>query len=100
MVRPVYAAVLRHGGKLTPRPALIFVPSRRQSRSTAVDMLTMAHADSQPKRFLHINPEEPTFVKLLDAVQVLCFRYIIKTQGVLRVLFILLSAESVALFRS
>uniref|UniRef100_A0A0N5ASB3 U5 small nuclear ribonucleoprotein 200 kDa helicase n=1 Tax=Syphacia muris TaxID=451379 RepID=A0A0N5ASB3_9BILA len=69
MVRPVYAAILRHGGKLRPRPALVFVPSRRQSRSTAVDMLTMAHADGQPKRFLHINPQEPTFLKLLDAVQ-------------------------------
>uniref|UniRef100_A0A914ZLT1 U5 small nuclear ribonucleoprotein 200 kDa helicase n=1 Tax=Parascaris univalens TaxID=6257 RepID=A0A914ZLT1_PARUN len=69
MSRPVYAAIGRHGGKLRPRPALVFVPSRRQSRSTAVDMLTMAHADGQPKRFLHINPQEPTFVKLIDSVQ-------------------------------
>ncbi|VDK22215.1 unnamed protein product [Anisakis simplex] len=69
MSRPVYSAIGRHGGKLRPRPALVFVPSRRQSRSTAVDMLTMAHADSQPKRFLHINPTEPTFVKMIEAVQ-------------------------------
>ncbi|MCP9262026.1 hypothetical protein DINM_005324 [Dirofilaria immitis] len=69
MARPVYAAVVRHGGKLRPRPALIFVPSRRQSRSTAVDMLTMAHADGQSKRFLHINPQEPSFIRLLDNVQ-------------------------------
>lgn len=72
MARPVYAAVVRHGGKLRPRPALIFVPSRRQSRSTAVDMLTMAHADGQSKRFLHINAQEPSFVRLLDNVQVYC----------------------------
>ncbi|EJD74040.1 U5 small nuclear ribonucleoprotein helicase [Loa loa] len=69
MARPVYAAVVRHGGKLRPRPALVFVPSRRQSRSTAVDMLTMAHADGQSKRFLHINPQEPSFIRLLDNVQ-------------------------------
>lgn len=72
MTRPVYAAVVRHGGKLRPRPALVFVPSRRQSRSTAVDMLTMAHADGQSKRFLHINPQEPSFVRLLDNVQACC----------------------------
>lgn len=70
MGRPVYAAVVRHGGKLRPRPALVFVPSRRQSRASAVDMLTMAHADGQSKRFLHINPQEPSFVRLLDNVQV------------------------------
>ncbi|MFH4977102.1 hypothetical protein AB6A40_003811 [Gnathostoma spinigerum] len=69
MARPVYSSILRHGGKLRPRPALVFVPSRRQSRSTAVDMLTMAHADSQPQRFLHINPQEPTFVRLLNEIQ-------------------------------
>ncbi|VDK71756.1 unnamed protein product, partial [Onchocerca ochengi] len=69
MSRPVYTAIVRHGGKLRPRPALVFVPSRRQSRSTAVDMLTMAHADGQSKRFLHINPQEPSFVRLLDNVQ-------------------------------
>ncbi|VDO26060.1 unnamed protein product [Onchocerca flexuosa] len=69
MSRPVYTAIVRHGGKLRPRPALVFVPSRRQSRSTAVDMLTMAHADGQSKRFLHINPQEPSFIRLLDNVQ-------------------------------
>ncbi|VDN59866.1 unnamed protein product [Dracunculus medinensis] len=67
MARPVYAAIVRHGGKLQPRPALVFVPSRRHSRSTAVDMITMAHADGQPKRFLHINSQEPRFVQLVDA---------------------------------
>lgn len=73
MARPVYAAIVRHGGKLQPRPALVFVPSRRHSRSTAVDMITMAHADGQPKRFLHINSQEPRFVQLVDAVQVAKF---------------------------
>lgn len=73
MTRPVYAAIGRHAGKVHPRPALVFVPSRRHSRSTAVDMLTMAHADGQSKRFLHINSEEPSFVRLLENVQVIIF---------------------------
>ncbi|VDN01570.1 unnamed protein product [Thelazia callipaeda] len=69
MTRPVYAAILRHGGKLRPRPALVFVPSRRQSRSLAVDLLTLAHADGQPKRFLHIHPTESSFLRMLNIVQ-------------------------------
>ncbi|KAF8382489.1 snrp-200, partial [Pristionchus pacificus] len=69
MVRPVYQAVCRHGGKLRPRPALVFVPSRRETKSTAVDMLAMQHADGQPKRFLHISEEDETFKKLIGAIQ-------------------------------
>lgn len=69
MVRPVYAAVTRHGGKLRPKPSLIFVPGRRQTRSTAVDLLTMAHGDGNPTRFLHISEQDETFQKLLDAIQ-------------------------------
>ncbi|EPB68732.1 Sec63 domain protein [Ancylostoma ceylanicum] len=69
MVRPVYQAISRHAGKLNPKPALVFVPGRRQSRSTAIDMLTMAHADGAPQRFLHISETDGTFVKLLNSLQ-------------------------------
>ncbi|GMT33326.1 hypothetical protein PFISCL1PPCAC_24623 [Pristionchus fissidentatus] len=69
MVRPVYQAVCRHGGKLRPKPALVFVPSRRETKSTAVDLLAMQHADGQPKRFLHISEADETFKKLIDAIQ-------------------------------
>ncbi|CAJ0607518.1 unnamed protein product [Cylicocyclus nassatus] len=69
MVRPVYQAISRHAGKLNPKPALVFVPGRRQSRSTAIDMLTMAHADGAPQRFLHISETDETFVKLLNSLQ-------------------------------
>ncbi|VDO35832.1 unnamed protein product [Haemonchus placei] len=69
MVRPVYQAISRHAGKLNPKPALVFVPGRRQSRSTAIDLLTMAHADGSPQRFLHINENDETFRKLLDSFQ-------------------------------
>ncbi|KAK6060349.1 Sec63 domain protein [Cooperia oncophora] len=69
MVRPVYQAISRHAGKLNPKPALVFVPGRRQSRSTAIDLLTMAHADGSAQRFLHINEKDETFRKLLDSLQ-------------------------------
>ncbi|KAK5965871.1 U5 small nuclear ribonucleoprotein helicase [Trichostrongylus colubriformis] len=69
MVRPVYQAISRHAGKLNPKPALVFVPGRRQSRSTAIDLLTMAHADGSPQRFLHISENDETFRKLLDSLQ-------------------------------
>lgn len=68
MIRPVYSAIVRHAGKLKPKPVLVFVPSRRQARSTAVDMLTLALADRQENRFLHINPEEESFKTILSQV--------------------------------
>uniref|UniRef100_A0A914ZDG7 U5 small nuclear ribonucleoprotein 200 kDa helicase n=1 Tax=Panagrolaimus superbus TaxID=310955 RepID=A0A914ZDG7_9BILA len=68
MVRPVYSAVVRHGGKVRPKPALIFVPSRRQTRTTAVDLLTYAVADRQSHRFLHVNAEDPDFLGILEGV--------------------------------
>uniref|UniRef100_A0A914KQ90 RNA helicase n=3 Tax=Meloidogyne TaxID=189290 RepID=A0A914KQ90_MELIC len=66
MVRPVYSAILRHGGKLEPKPVLIFVPNRRLTRSLAVDLLTYALADRQENRFLHMNPEEDVFANLVE----------------------------------
>lgn len=68
MVRPVYSAVCRHGGKFTPKPALIFVPTRRQTRPTAIDLLTLAHADRQLDRFLHISAEDSDFKGILDRI--------------------------------
>lgn len=70
MVRPVYTAVVRHGGKVKPKPALIFVPSRRQTRSTAVDLLTLALADRQENRFLHLNPEDESFNTIIERLSV------------------------------
>jgi len=66
MVRPIYSAVVRHGGKLEPKPVLIFVPSRRLTRSLAVDLLTYALADRQENRFLHMNPEDDPFKSIVD----------------------------------
>jgi pre-mRNA-splicing helicase BRR2 len=68
MTRPVYSAVCRHGGKLSPKPALIFVPSRRQTRPTAIDLITLAHAEKQLDRFIHLNVEDSAFKQLLDRI--------------------------------
>lgn len=54
MVKPVYQAILKHAFK---KPCLVFVPSRKQTRLTAIDILTFCAADRQPSRFLHV-PEQ------------------------------------------
>lgn len=55
MVRPAYSAVL----EMSPdKPALIFVPSRKLTRSTALELLASCVADDDPDRFLHTTVEE------------------------------------------
>jgi hypothetical protein len=48
MQRPTYAAITTHaaGGK----PALVFVPTRKHARLTALDLLTSAAADGDQYR--------------------------------------------------
>jgi hypothetical protein len=48
MMRPCYSAILNHaaGGK----PAIVFVPTRKHVRLTALDLLTSAAADGQQHR--------------------------------------------------
>ena len=50
MIKPVYNAICIHSSK---KPVIVFVPSRKQTRLTALDLLTYCAADYQPKRFLH-----------------------------------------------
>ena len=50
MAKPTYAAVL---GMSPDKPAMIFVPSRRQARATALDLLAACVADDDEDRFLH-----------------------------------------------
>lgn len=40
------------------KPAIVFVPSRKQSQLTAIDMVTYAAADGEPNRFLTVQEEE------------------------------------------
>lgn len=48
MMRPCYSAILTHA---TPdKPAIVFVPTRKHVRLTAVDLLTSAAAEGNPHR--------------------------------------------------
>ncbi|EOD51861.1 putative pre-mrna splicing protein [Neofusicoccum parvum UCRNP2] len=55
MAKPAYQAVLQ----LSPdKPAMIFVPSRKQVRNTALDLAANCVADDDEDRFLHASIEE------------------------------------------
>ncbi|KAJ6106764.1 hypothetical protein N7512_010281 [Penicillium capsulatum] len=64
MSRPAYQSILQ----LSPdKPALIFVPSRKQTRSTAMDLLAACGMDDNEDRFLNADVEE--LAPLLNRVQ-------------------------------
>ncbi|KAJ3023444.1 DEIH-box ATPase [Thoreauomyces humboldtii] len=65
MTKPTYLAITQ----LAPgKPALIYVPSRKQARLTAVDILTYALAEGQEKKFLHCTDDDlaPYLAKVQD----------------------------------
>ncbi|MBN3296912.1 U520 helicase, partial [Amia calva] len=66
MAKPVYHAIMKHSPN---KPALVFVPSRKQTRLTAIDILTFCAADVLPQRFLHCTEKDlaPYLEKLNDA---------------------------------
>uniref|UniRef100_A0A665VBH0 U5 small nuclear ribonucleoprotein 200 kDa helicase n=1 Tax=Echeneis naucrates TaxID=173247 RepID=A0A665VBH0_ECHNA len=57
MAKPVYHAIMKHSPS---KPAVVFVPSRRQTRLTAIDILTFCAADVVPQRFLHCTEKDLT----------------------------------------
>ncbi|CAG9864245.1 unnamed protein product [Phyllotreta striolata] len=48
MAKPVYNAIVRHSPH---KPAIVFVPTRKQARLTAIDLLTYAAAEGHPDKF-------------------------------------------------
>ncbi|KMU90181.1 ATP-dependent DNA helicase MER3 [Coccidioides immitis H538.4] len=55
MARPAYSSILQ----LSPsKPALVFVPTRKQTRSTALDLVAACIADDAEDRFLHTEIEQ------------------------------------------
>ncbi|KAL8714924.1 MAG: hypothetical protein Q9220_001437 [cf. Caloplaca sp. 1 TL-2023] len=55
MAKPTYSAILQ----MSPdKPAMLFVPSRKQARSTALDLLAACIADDDEDRFLHTTVDE------------------------------------------
>ena len=73
MAKPTYQAILRHAPK---KPVIVFVPSRKQTRLTAIDILTFSAAEIQVEtetprsRFLHVAEEDimPFLEKITDKV--------------------------------
>lgn len=61
MNKPCYSAILEHSPK---KPALIFVSSRRQTRLTALDLISYCASDDYPKQFLHMSEEEVVNIAL------------------------------------
>jgi pre-mRNA-splicing helicase BRR2 len=55
MSKPAYLAINNHS---PDKPVIIFVPSRKQCRLTAVELLTHCAAENAQKRFLHCSPED------------------------------------------
>lgn len=55
MTKPTYSAIIQQG---PAKPALIFVPTRKHARLTALDLVTYASADgSERSQFLHCKEE-------------------------------------------
>lgn len=69
MAKPTYQAIVKHSPK---KPVIIFVPSRKQTKLTAIDMLTCAASegteDKPQSRFLHVTEDDltPFLEKLKD----------------------------------
>ncbi|KAL9125726.1 MAG: hypothetical protein Q9217_005118 [Psora testacea] len=55
MAKPTYTAVLQMSAD---KPTMIFVPSRKQARATALDLLAACIADDDEDRFLHTTVDD------------------------------------------
>lgn len=55
MAKPTYTSILQMSAD---KPAMIFVPSRKQARATAIDLLSACIADDNEDRFLHARIDE------------------------------------------
>ncbi|XP_014233112.1 putative U5 small nuclear ribonucleoprotein 200 kDa helicase [Trichogramma pretiosum] len=55
MTKSVYNAILRHAPR---KPVIVFVPTRKQARLTAFEILTFAAAENRPNQFLHTEVSE------------------------------------------
>ena len=55
MIKPTYSAILQQS---QGKPSLVFVPTRKHSKMTALDLVTYASADgSEKSQFLHCKEE-------------------------------------------
>ncbi|CAK4033410.1 Pre-mRNA-splicing factor brr2 [Lecanosticta acicola] len=56
MTKPTYQAIIQYAGD--DKPAMVFVPSRKQVRATAQDLLAACVIDDDEDRFLKAEPEQ------------------------------------------
>ena len=63
MIKPTYSSIVQMS---SDKPVIMFVPGRKQTRSTALNLLAACIADDDEDRFLHASVEEIT--PLLDRV--------------------------------
>ena len=59
MAKPTYNAIVGHS---PDKPAIVFVPSRKQAQLTAIDLITYASASGESSRFLRIQSEKMSVV--------------------------------------
>ncbi|KAK1759406.1 activating signal cointegrator 1 complex subunit 3 [Echria macrotheca] len=55
MNRPTFLAILNHSPE---KPVIVFVPSRRQTRLTAKDLINLCGMEDHPRRFLHMDEDD------------------------------------------
>jgi pre-mRNA-splicing helicase BRR2 len=76
MAKPTYQAILRH---LPRKPVIVFVPSRKQTRLTAIDILTFSTVEIQvdtdtPRSRVKEEDIQPFLEKISDKVTGRTFR--------------------------
>ena len=59
MAKPTYNAIVGHS---PDKPAIVFVPSRKQAQLTAIDLITYASASGESSRFLRIESDKMSVV--------------------------------------
>lgn len=55
MTKPVYNSIMRYSSE---KPVIVFVPTRKQAKLTAIDILTLTSSDRKPDRFLRAHEED------------------------------------------
>jgi activating signal cointegrator complex subunit 3 len=71
MNKPTYSAIMEH----SPRnPVLVFVASRRQTRLTALDIISYCAAADNPKQFLNMSEEDAE--DITDTIKDEALRYV------------------------
>ena len=63
MTKPTYQAIVKHSPK---KPVIVFVPSRRQTKLTALDLLTFSGAENDAERWGWKRSKESFFILIAN----------------------------------